>query len=190
MQSDNIARQIFNSLKEDKTVFQLFESYKRGEDIDWSRTDRVVEVRFLGPAEEYVSIVNRTHDFCERFGMRVDTNISQTEDPDVFQYLATLHPDFDFYKSPMAFPFLADSEWPTFEETEEIFNDQSESELHQIEENIFGPEGEGISGQNESEEENDNENEAVGVCCFCHEECNPMSQSCGRCPRNFIAKYF
>lgn len=23
-----------------------------------------------------------------------------------------------------------------------------------------------------------------GVCCFCEEDCNPLSQSCGRCVRN------
>ena len=26
----------------------------------------------------------------------------------------------------------------------------------------------------------------VGECCFCGCECNPLSQSCGACPRNMI----
>ena len=25
--------------------------------------------------------------------------------------------------------------------------------------------------------------EPVGICCFCGDECNPASQSCGVCPR-------
>jgi hypothetical protein len=28
-----------------------------------------------------------------------------------------------------------------------------------------------------------------GYCCFCNEECNPASQSCGACPRNGYAFY-
>lgn len=24
----------------------------------------------------------------------------------------------------------------------------------------------------------------IGICCFCNEKCNPMSQCCGRCARN------
>jgi len=27
------------------------------------------------------------------------------------------------------------------------------------------------------------DNKERGICCFCSEECNPMSQSCGRCAR-------
>lgn len=27
---------------------------------------------------------------------------------------------------------------------------------------------------------------SVGMCCFCKERCNPLSQSCGRCARNLF----
>ena len=34
------------------------------------------------------------------------------------------------------------------------------------------------------------ENKVVQVeenkCCFCHDECNPNSQACGRCMRSFV----
>ena len=35
-----------------------------------------------------------------------------------------------------------------------------------------------------SSEEEDSDPQIEGVCCFCKGECNPASQSCGRCARN------
>lgn len=26
----------------------------------------------------------------------------------------------------------------------------------------------------------------IGICCFCQEDCNPLSQSCGQCLRNSL----
>ena len=37
-------------------------------------------------------------------------------------------------------------------------------------------------GNIEIEMETETENE-IGKCCFCGDECNPMSQCCGRCMR-------
>lgn len=30
----------------------------------------------------------------------------------------------------------------------------------------------------------------LGRCCYCNDECNPMSQTCGRCPREFNGAIF
>lgn len=29
------------------------------------------------------------------------------------------------------------------------------------------------------------DNNEYGICCFCQDLCDPASQSCGKCPRNF-----
>jgi hypothetical protein len=39
-------------------------------------------------------------------------------------------------------------------------------------------------------DDSSNVQEAVGTCCFCAGDCNPMSQSCGRCARNMTTWLF
>lgn len=58
-------------------------------------------------------------------------------------------------------------------------NDEIDAIVAQAQEDI----DEIIEAGSETDEEEPQEDMGIGKCCFCGDDCNPMSQSCGSCAR-------